>query len=397
MTIRPVAIKPTSHVCWGVVEENLLLFNMGDRRLHVLNNTAAMVWAMADGTTTIDSLIELLSAEYQMTTTEIEDDVREVTARLIESGLCCYIDDDDDAWTPLSMPSPEGVELPDFTEDGNIGPYNAMGVAVGISVADRVLRTELERVLAPLADPSMDTATANGRLVYHIDVDELGFNLRANDDYLARGTTRPLALRALLTDMNSGAIGSIDDALVLHAAAAEIRGSIIVMPGVSNSGKSTLVAQLCERGASYLTDEAVAVGHDGIAVRPFAKSICVERGSQQKLASLLPAGESPARGAIWDIDPREIGPGLISTGGNINGLVFPIYRPHTPTPVFRKMARIETMHRLLANSFDFSAVGQPAFAVLIRLANLVDAYELAHGGQNHLGLVEGLARDQAAA
>jgi len=393
MTIRPVAITPTSHVCWGVVEENLLLFNMSDRRLHVLNNTAAMVWAMADGTTTIDSLIETLSAEYQTSAADIEDDVREVTARLIESGLCGYIDDGGDVWTPPSMPSPEGLELPDFTEDGNIGPYNAMGVAVGISVADRILRIELERVLAPLADAAMDTS--RGRLVYHIDVDELGFNLRANDDYLARGTTRPLALRALLTDMNSGAIGFIDDALVLHAAAAEIRGSIIVMPGVANSGKSTLVAQLCERGAAYLTDEAVAVGHEGISARPFAKSICVERGSQQKLANLLPEGESTARGAIWDLDPRDIGPGAISTGGKINGLVFPIYRPHTPTPIFRKMARVETMHRLLANSFDFSAVGQPAFAVLIRLANLVDAYELAHGGQNHLGLVEGLARDQA--
>lgn len=386
------AINSTPHICWGVVDDHLLLFNPSDRRLHVLNNTAAMVWALADGTTTLANLIDLLSVEYDATADEIESDVTEVTERLIDSGLCVFVDSNEDQWSPPSRKSAAGPSFPDVTERATIGPFNVMGVAVAAIVKDKELRTELQRVLDPLADPSLDPHAAKGRLVYEILHDDLGFNLRVNGEYLARGTTRPLALRTLLSDINPSAISFIDDALVLHAAAAEIRGSIIVMPGASNSGKSTLVTQLCERGAAYITDEAVVINKAGLVARPYHKSMSIERGSQQKLAHLAPQDSSPARGLTWDLDPRTIGSGALSPGGEISAIVFPIYRPHTPTPIFRKIDRVETMHRLIANSFDFSALGQPVFAVLIRLANRLPAYELAHGGQNHLGLIEELAR-----
>ena len=56
-------IVAAPNVCWGMLENNLLLFGHHDRHLHVLNSTAAMVWAMTDEPISVSTLIaRLMSA-----------------------------------------------------------------------------------------------------------------------------------------------------------------------------------------------------------------------------------------------------------------------------------------------------------------------------------------------
>ena len=65
----------------------------------------------------------------------------------------------------------------------------------------------------------------------------------------------------------------------MHAGAIEWRDRVVLLPGVSNAGKSTLVAGLVRAGARYLTDEAACLDHETLVVRPFPKAIALDPGS----------------------------------------------------------------------------------------------------------------------
>ena len=74
----------------------------------------------------------------------------------------------------------------------------------------------------------------------------------------------------------------------LHAGAVAWRGRALVLPGASWSGKSTLVAELLEAGAEYLSDEFAVIR--GERVVPFPKPLTLRHdratGRQRRLMPL---------------------------------------------------------------------------------------------------------------
>jgi len=381
-------IAAAPDICWGMVDDDLLLFDPHDRRLHVLNSTAAMVWALTDNSIQVGTIVQRLSAEFRMVPQQIADDVESVVENLIASGLC--IDTDRPPSPTLRPPRvPRLQSAPATPGPSTIGPFTALGATILIDVPDPLLATELARVLAPLGDTHLDVAAGRGVLSYRVEMTAHGFDLFVNGRTLARRMSRAVCLRTLLSDCNASPLDFVDDAIVLHAAAARIGDDLMVFPGVSNAGKSTLVTQLVQRGHGYLTDEAVAFDIDTLDAEPYHKSICIDPGAHPLFPELQPAATT-ASDETWDVDPRSVGPGRLTGGGAISGLVFPIFRPNAEASL-RPIDPIETMHRLLRNSFDFEALGQPGFAAMIRLANLTPAWELAHGGDGHLELVESAA------
>ena len=64
----------------------------------------------------------------------------------------------------------------------------------------------------------------------------------------------------------------------VHAGVVGWRGSAIVIPGRSRSGKTTLVAELVKAGASYLSDEFAVLDARG-RVHPFAKPLSIRGAS----------------------------------------------------------------------------------------------------------------------
>jgi serine kinase of HPr protein (carbohydrate metabolism regulator) len=59
-------------------------------------------------------------------------------------------------------------------------------------------------------------------------------------------------------------------ALFVHAGVVAWRGRAVLIPGASNAGKSTLVAELVRRGATYYSDEYAAIDAAG-RVHPYAR------------------------------------------------------------------------------------------------------------------------------
>jgi hypothetical protein len=83
-----------------------------------------------------------------------------------------------------------------------------------------------------------------------------------------------LALVTLEGHMRSWIAVNAPDAIFVHAGAVGHDGSAVVLPGESFAGKTTLVAELVRRGATYFSDEFAVIDREGF-VHPFPKPLSV--------------------------------------------------------------------------------------------------------------------------
>lgn len=107
----------------------------------------------------------------------------------------------------------------------------------------------------------------------------------------------------------------------IHAGAVAHHGRVIVLPGTSMAGKTTLVAELVRAGAGYLSDEYAVLDADGL-VHPFARRLSVREPTGRRevpvtelggtaVTEPLPVGLVAAitfeSGADWQVAPADQG------------------------------------------------------------------------------------------
>lgn len=387
MTSPSTMLQRSPDACWGVIdgveEDQLVLWSSSERRLRVLNHTAASVWNMFGRPRSQPELVEAMAETYGAPTATVEPDVVRLVDELVDAGFLCSSTD-----LRLSITDPARTSDPprSFNADMmTIGPIQALGSSIMVSVTDPELHSGLSAILDPLTAPA---AGIEADPPIEIVIERTGelFTVTRDGEVCTRSSNTEHILRSVLAEINSAPLDHVRSAVVLHAAGAAFPGatsatdeSLVVFPGVSNAGKSTLVTQLCLRGHAYLTDEAVAIQVDSLEAQPFHKSICIEFSGQKVLSELADVAPSPTLSKTWDIDPRQVGSGRLAHAGPIAAIVFPRFS-HGATTNIEPLEPFEALQRLIANAFDFSSVGQPAFRALVRLANAVPAFALDHGG-----------------
>ncbi len=348
-----------------------VLFDLVDRRVHVVNESAFSVWCATRTIGTDDDVISRVQGEYPLDSMPSRDEICGAIQTLRESGLVAHV----------------------------IGPYRALDGIVWIECAAEPIASELCRILAPLAtDPipvEPDHVVISVEEVERAQPADGSLDLTTRYDVrrvsapVTRASTAGRALRMVLAEVNRVAIDSIRSGVAFHGALMEIDGSSVAFVGVSNAGKSTLAAQLIERGHRYLTDEVAVVDRD-LRVRSYPKSLCIDPGSQELLSPHRP--RSPID-TTWDVDPRAIGDGRVGDGGGRLDALVLLRRGDSPKPpTLRRLDGIEAIRVLLEQSFDFVARGAPAWRDLERIAQGVPIVELDFGpGHRHLSLLESCA------
>ncbi len=106
----------------------------------------------------------------------------------------------------------------------------------------------------------------------------------------------------LVTDL----IRALDDAVIqrltalraVHAGVVLLGGRVLLLPGITHAGKSSLVAELLRRGATYFSDEYALIDSEG-RVHPYPRPLLLRNGSPEQ-SPVLPAecnartGDTPA-------------------------------------------------------------------------------------------------------
>jgi hypothetical protein len=139
---------------------------------------------------------------------------------------------------------------------------------------------------------------------------------------VARDHAIDRCLEALEIDARHTVAALSKQRVFIHAGVVGWRGGAIVIPGVSFSGKTSLVAALVRRGATYYSDEYAPIDSRG-RVYPFAKPLSIRGDGERRPEELggaagrgpLPVRaivEAPFRkGARWRPRSRTAGQGAL--------------------------------------------------------------------------------------
>lgn len=301
---------------WG---GGALLLELGERRLHELNPSAAAVWdRWADGLDR-DQIVRELASVVDIAPARLGEDVDAALAAFADAGL-----------TPGPRCSQQQSAAGPAGAPG-IGPFRA-GQARFRVIGPAPLLAEADVLLDPLRADRHDTGTE-----VVLDADDV--------------TT-------LVARVNELAVTGSPAWVAFHAGVVCVDGSLVMLPGPSGRGKSTLTAALVAAGAAYLSDELALLDPDRMLVVPHPKPLSL-------------AGGTP--GVKDLVDPRTLG--AVGTAAPVAAVVAPTYVTGAATalePVDPRGA----VDLLLANSFDFAPAGEAGFRALVEVAATVPVWRL---------------------
>ncbi|HSG16020.1 MAG TPA: hypothetical protein VLE70_06820 [Anaerolineae bacterium] len=215
-----------------------------------------------------------------------------------------------------------------------------------------------------------------------------GLNLWQDDTLLSQNEPAADMAHTLMSQACYTLAYESRDGLLLHAAAVQLAGIGLVLPGKTGAGKSTLSAWLLSQGGRYLTDEMVFVPTNGDAFSGFARPLTIKPTARHLMPALLsgPVDDSDIlRGEPVDmVQPESFGAKLHVGDSPLDLIVFPTYRPDHDLELNRltKAAAAYELMRCLANARNLADHGLPE---ALRLANAVPAYALSYSDLEQAG------------
>lgn len=230
---------------------------------------------------------------------------------------------------------------PDWLEE--LGPFACFGQQWTVRTSDPVLSELIADLYRPLLCPPAQRSAECVRF----DVTPCGEGRpgRVERDGVLSGTrpTPHLLFRHFMWAVNRLVIGGSVDHVTLHAAAAVMDDVAVMLPAQMEAGKTTLVTGLLDRGAGYLTDEAVALSAD-LEVIGYPKPLSIDAGAWPVLPHHQPQGD-PALLAYhagqWQVPPARFTE--VHASAPLGLIVFPTYQPGARTRIerLRPMAALE--------------------------------------------------------
>lgn len=181
--------------------------------------------------------------------------------------------------------------------------------------------------------------------------------------------------------------------LLLHASAVERDGRAVVMIGASGSGKSTLAALLGEGTWRLMGDEFTLLATDSGLAHAFPRLVSLKNAAIAEMERRVPASrfgppiEGTPKGRIRHLIPRADAIARMDEPARPALLLFPEYGG---APGLRPVPPSEALVRLTESSTNYVALGEPAFAALVRLVRAVPAVAIGYGSSE-----EGMATVEA--
>jgi hypothetical protein len=146
------------------------------------------------------------------------------------------------------------------------------GTRIGLEVEDPVVRSRLEGYLPP----EWRAAVAPALSWFRIEkIPSSGaYLLWRGRHVLASDDNLDDVLETLESSLHFELAARASQRLFVHAGVVGWRGRVLVLPGVSRSGKTTLVAALLRAGATYFSDEYAVIDRRGW-VHPYPKPLSI--------------------------------------------------------------------------------------------------------------------------
>ncbi|HLJ69535.1 MAG TPA: hypothetical protein VKX16_19440 [Chloroflexota bacterium] len=174
------------------------------------------------------------------------------------------------------------------------------GARVGIQAEDPGMLQRVALLLPAQWQREVDAYDA----LYTLGVGDGEHRIWVDGELLLQTPDAELLVDRLLSDVHHRIAIAATDGLFVHAGVVAWRGRAIVLPGRTHSGKSTLVAALLRRGATYFSDEYAVFDGAGL-VHPYPKLLALrEGGSARRLCTPESLGS--------DVGTRAVRPAVVA-------------------------------------------------------------------------------------
>lgn len=251
--------------------------------------------------------------------------------------------------------------------------FRALGLTFAVSASDVSLGRYLERILRPFTveeEPAHLLSLLERREDGHSH-----FLLYFDDQHVATTSNPSDGVRELVRAVNREMMAATPECLHLHASAAERDGAAAIFPATMESGKSTLVTGLVQRGLGYVTDEVVAVDPGTLAIRPYPKPVSLDAGSWSVVPELRPEADESYLTTQWQVEPDAIRGGAVAAECRPGFIFFPGYDPAAVTEL-APLTPAEAVMALAENTLNLRMHGPRAVEALARMAQTCPAYRL---------------------
>lgn len=262
--------------------------------------------------------------------------------------------------------------------DGETGPVircEARGFPFDV-YGDPELHDRLAELFAPL-----QRSAGRPLAVFSIDRDdeENQWDVRMDGEFMMGCEQRGQALHGLVVFINQRVWMARDDVLSIHAAAVATPQGAVMLPADSGSGKTTLCGRLLQRGAAYLSDDSVALDHDG-RVLGYPKPLGFKGMARELFADAGPVDTAPGGRlqSVWQVAPSRLGAVAVTSADPV-AVVVPRFEPGARLQV-QPLSRPAGAAALLRQVQNLSAFGfVAALDVIGRLVARVPCQALVHG------------------
>src|SRR5215211_2276681 len=158
------------------------------------------------------------------------------------------------------------MPVPPSMSELHLMGFEAYGVSIAIGVRNRELLPRIQEVLPP-GWRNHDPEDAGE--YFAVVADAAGtYQILFTNGFVSGSSDLDVALDVLDTSIRSHIAQHAPAHIFVHAGVVAHRGHAVLIPGMTFSGKTTLVAELVRAGATYYSDEYAALDEDGL-VHPY--------------------------------------------------------------------------------------------------------------------------------
>lgn len=332
---------PSDAVRLHVIGDEGVLFDPERQIISVTSASATFIWCCLQEGLSPPDIESLLVRRFAMSPVSAADAVGETIRqwRLLglvggRPGQSAGSADRDGA--PIRAPD-HGIEV----------TYRFFDTVFRLVFSDSETMRRVDTVLAPLATrPTSDAI----RLVVDRTAEGYGIGSAAEPPERCEDVAQLVPM--VIGDLTIRALQQVHGLCALHAAAVEIDGSCVVLPGDSGRGKSTLVAALVAGGAVLVSDDTVVLDRADLSVRPLPLGVCLEAGAWPVLTPFVPAlAELTNHRSLDDRTVRYLVPppaqrAAINRPLPSSIIAFPVFDPTMP-PRLVPLKPADTLRRLI--------------------------------------------------
>lgn len=80
-------LRRAKHASWSALGGEVLIVDLRDRKSHRLVGAAAFMWMRCDGRTSLGTVVDSLTAEYEVDRAQADADARALFSRLLSAGV----------------------------------------------------------------------------------------------------------------------------------------------------------------------------------------------------------------------------------------------------------------------------------------------------------------------